>query len=119
MPPETLFTTYLDLCTSEEHDGQGTILRESAQEKQEALLARWLEDLLRVLRPGGLVIVENVAVPLCESSKSEMGVRQDWWTTFSQSHGDQLSIDQATTILGEDHLRNWRYHVVMRKKDKS
>ena len=117
-PPEELFSKYLGLCTSEDQDRRGTPLRDVAQAKQEALLARWLGDLVRVLRPGGIVVVENVAVPLCESSMPEIGVRRDWWTAFTQSHADQLSIDPATTVLGDDSLRNWKYHVVMRKSEK-
>lgn len=116
-PSEALFAKYLGLCTSDEQDAQGKPLREVALEKQEALLARWLGDLVRVLRPGGLVIVENIAVPLCESSKPEIGVHQEWWSAFILKNAHQLSMDPATTTLEEDHLRNWRYHVVMRKKE--
>ena len=88
------------------------------QQKQEALLARWLGDVVRVLRPGGMVIVENVAMPLCQSSKPDIGVRREWWTTFTHGHANQLSIDSTSTILGDDQLREWRYHVVMTKKEK-
>ena len=88
------------------------------QQKQDALLERWLGDVVRVLRPGGIVIVENVAIPLCQSSKPDIGVRREWWTTFSNGHANQLSIDSTSTILGDDQLREWRYHVVMTKKAK-
>ncbi len=116
-PSDQWFTKYQNICTSEEHDWQGIPLKDVAQETQEAWFASWLGDMARVVKPGGLLVLENLAVPFCENLKDEGGVPRDWWATVAQSHQEEWTIDHTTITLGNDDLRNWRYHVVMRKKD--
>lgn len=115
-PPETWFSKYQEICTSEEHDWEGTPWKDLVETNQQIFFETWVADMVRVVRPGGIVVLENLAVSWCESSRNEGGVSRDWWVTLAKQHEDDWDIDPTTVVVGDDFLRDWRYHVVMRKK---
>jgi len=73
--------------------------------------------MLRVARPGGLIVIENLSVPYCESQDDLGGVSQDWWSSVVQEHHVAWQVDPASLHMKIDGLKSWRYHVVMRRKE--
>jgi hypothetical protein len=87
-----------------------------AQQAQEEWSAAWVTDMARVTRPGGLIVIENLSVPFCESTNDFGGISPDWWRTIVQQREDQWQIDPSSLQIGIDSLRSWRYNVAMRRK---
>lgn len=117
-PPDELPAKYQNICTSEEKDWQGNVLKDIAQQNQEKWFATWVEDMARVVRPGGLIVVENLSGPYCENVEDGGGVTKEWWAAILKEREEAWKIDPASLQLGDDHLIKSRYHVVMRRKEK-
>ena len=92
-------------------------LKKAAQEAQEQWATKWVTDMMRVARPGGLIVIENLSVPYCESADDVGGISQDWWSTIVQDNQEAWQVDPASLQLKIDGLRSWRYHVAMRRKE--
>ena len=118
-PSDDLAAKYQAMCTSEEKDWQGHLLKDLAQRNQEAWFVTWVKDMARVVRPGGLIVIENISGPYCEHVQDGGGVAKEWWTTILQELEDEWDIDPATLTLGDDHLRESRYRGIMRRKERT
>ena len=102
---------------NEENDIPFKTTAQEAQEAQEQLTVKWVTDMMRVARPGGLIVIENLSVPYCESPDDLGGVSQDWWSTVVQEHEEAWQVDPTSLHMKIDGLRSWRYHVAMRRKE--
>ena len=119
LPLDQLSVKYQSICTSDEKDGGGgVLLKDLAQQEQEKWFLTWVEDMVRVVRPGGLLVIENLSSPQCdEGSNSQGGVAREWWTdVLLKDHGNPWGIDSTSLNVMGNALREGRYHVVMRKK---
>lgn len=97
---------------------KGMPLKKAAQEAQEQWATKWVTDMMRVARPGGLIVIENLSVPYCESADDLGGISQDWWSTIVQENQEAWQVDPASLQITIDGLRSWRYHVAMKRKEK-
>ena len=55
-------TRYVELCES--NDTDSIKLSARAQREQEKWYAAWVEEMIRIAKPGGIIMVEHVALPL-------------------------------------------------------
>jgi len=97
----------------------GIPLRDKAQQIQEEWADRWMTDMVRVTRPGGLIIVENLSFPYCESMEDFGGILPTWWNGAFEEHEHDWKVDRSSLQIGIDRLRHWRYHLAIRKKEKT
>lgn len=72
----------------------------------------------RVVRPGGLLLLENLSGPYCEGFHDGGGVAREWWATAVDEQ-KEWEVAPASLFIGDDHLREWRYHVAMKRKEKA
>jgi len=89
------------------------------QQKQEDWFALWVSELIRIVKPGGAVIIEQVALPKCIQLDDWGGVSKDWWKVAIHKYG--WEVDE-TTIYMDDMFpgtENDRYHVSMQKRGKT
>ena len=103
---------------AEETDWRGHVLKNIAQQNQEKWFATWVGNMARVLRPGGLVVIENLTGSFCEHVKDGGGVAKEWWSTIVKERERDWDIDPASLKVDDDHLRESHYHVVMRRKER-
>lgn len=116
-----LAAKYQAICTSGEEDWQGNLLKDLAQQNQEKWFATWVGDMARVLRPGGLIVIENLGGPYCEEDNKTGaggGVTKKWWSSIVKDRAEEWEIDPKSLKLGDDQLRESRYRVVMRRRDR-
>jgi len=88
------------------------------QRAQEDWYALWVREMLRIVKPGGAVVIEMVSHPFCLHWNDWGGVRKRFWRGGVKRYGwdvDPLSIEirdaQNTVFWTED-----RYGVFMRRK---
>lgn len=55
------------------------LLVDTAQAMQNKWVTSWVHELLRIVKPGGTVIIESMAWPYCEWSDDWGGVKTSWW----------------------------------------
>ena len=95
-----------------------------AQEKQENFYGKWVAEMVRISKPGAVVIVEQVGYPYCDIAQvgypywderytDSGGVDQDWWISGIEKYG--WDVDPSSVETGEDNLFGARYHVFLRK----
>lgn len=114
-PADELSKIYQNLCNSGDRDSKGNLLEESAQEKQEVWFASWVEDMLRVVGTGGLIVIENLSGPYCQNYRDDGGVAKEWWSNLAREKEEEWGIDPSTLRFADDHLQEWRYHVAINK----
>jgi len=119
---------YQEICQSDDEEEEqqqqqqhrdehhGSLLNDSMQRAQESWFARWVGDMARAVRPGGLLMIENLSAPYCEGFHDNGGVSRNWWSTIVQEMEHEWNVDPKSLRIGDDHLRGWRYHVAMKKK---
>ena len=92
-------------------------IAEKEQRAQEDWFARWVTEMVRITKPGGSVIIEDVAKPLCEIFRDWGGVSFAWWKIAVADHGWDVDVN---SISFQDAPRSHSYHgrrynVAMRK----
>ena len=104
------------LCYSREPRERS--LAAAEQLAQEDWHSKWVTELLRIVKPGKIVIIEDVGYPLCSSPESEWGgVSVEWWTEAVAKYGWDVD-SQSIRIVFEPWYDN-RYNVVMRRNKAS
>jgi len=86
------------------------------QQKQEDWFASWVSELLRIVKPGGAVIIEQVAWSKCIQLDDWGGVDKNWWKVAISKYGwdvDEQSIYMDDMFPGS---KDDRYHVSMQKR---
>ena len=93
-------------------------LAAAEQLAQEDWHSKWVTELVRIVKPGKIVIIEDVGYPLCSSTESEWGgVSVEWWTEAVDKY--RWDVDsQSIRIFLEPWYDN-RYNVVMRRNKES
>ena len=93
-------------------------LAEKEQKAQEQWFARWVTEMVRITRPGGSVIVEDVAKPICQIYRDWGGVSQAWWPKAVADYGWDIRVDSITfgpAARSPVKYKGRRYNVAMRK----
>jgi SAM-dependent methyltransferase len=86
------------------------------QRRQEDWFASWVSELIRIVKPGGAVIIEQVAWPKCIQLEDWGGVDKDWWKKAISTYGwdvDEQSLYMQDMFKGTSEDR---YHVSMQKR---
>ena len=103
---DALGELYLRICK----DAGKSDHRLKAQQVQEDWYFRWVNEMVRIAKPGAFVLVESVAPPYCELPKDYGGVSQQFWRDSLSKWGmkeDSLEIME---------MQGGRYNVKMEKK---
>lgn len=69
--------------------------------------------MVRITKPGGAVIVEQVSQPFCEDPDDWGGVARDFWEAAIARYG--WDIDPSSLEMETDKVFGERYHVFMMK----
>merc|ERR1740124_343980 len=83
------------------------------QKAQEDWYAKWVSELVRIVKPGKLVLIENVGLPYCDDMDDWGGVSREWWALAVSKYKWEIDVDSIQT-KGLTPTGN-RYHVSMRK----
>jgi hypothetical protein len=85
---------------------------------QEDWHSKWVAELVRIVKPGKLVVIEDVGYPLCSSSQSEWGgVSEEWWTEAVDKYEWDVDSESIRIILAPWY--DDRFNVVMRRNNES
>jgi len=87
-------------------------LAELDQKAQEDWFAKWASEIIRIVRPGGGIVIENIAFPQCDNIADWGGVDKKWWVEAVSKYG--WNVDNSS-IVTEDSLDERRYHLFMKK----
>ena len=78
--------------------------------------AQWVEELIRITKPGKAIIIEQVSLPTCLDSNDWGGVDKTWWHRAAKQY--EWNVDVESIVLRsmyEDKKEGKRYHVYMEK----
>jgi SAM-dependent methyltransferase len=93
-------------------------LAAAEQLAQEDWHSKWVTELVRIVKPGKIVVIEDVGYPLCSSPESEWGgVSVEWWTEAVDKYGWDVDSESIRIILAPWYDN--RYNVVMRRNKDS
>ena len=92
-------------------------LARKEQAEEEKWFARWVTEMIRIAKPGGTVIIEDVAKPLCELLRDWGGVSQDWWAGAISTYGWDIDVGSISFDVAPRNPKyaGNRYNVAMRK----
>jgi hypothetical protein len=88
------------------------------QRTEEDWYARWVGEMIRMAKPGKVIIIEHTTPPLCENSCSGNygGVAREWWPRAIAEYS--WDVDPKSLVMMNDTI--WpmcgRYHLLMRRK---
>lgn len=99
------------LCESD--DPNDIAIVEKDQLMQEEWHAEWVSEMIRIVKPGKLVVIENVCLPLCLGETPWGGVDLDWWSRAAEEY--EWDIDVSSIKLYQSWFGD-AYTVTMRKK---
>jgi len=109
--------TEIAYCLSDKPKEKAIAAR--AQGAQEDWYERWVLEMIRLVKRGGVVAIEMTGFPLCESYKTDWGgVSKEWWNVTAISNGWDIDVN-SIVIRDCPKSRMWnmnRYHVSMRRK---
>jgi ubiquinone/menaquinone biosynthesis C-methylase UbiE len=93
-------------------------LRNQMQRTDEDWYARWVAEMIRIAKPGKVVIIEHITPPLCDNSCTGNwgGVAREWWPRAIEEYS--WDIDPQSLVMMNE--MTWpdcdRYHLLMRRK---
>ena len=99
------------LCESD--DPKDIAIVEKDQLMQEDWHAQWVTEMIRIVKPGKLVVIENVCLPLCLGETPWGGVDLDWWSRAAKQY--EWDVDLESMQLYQSWFGD-AYTVTMRKK---
>ena len=103
-----------DMCSSGHR--RDVERRETFQRLQEDWYATWVNELIRIAKPGAPIGIEQVSKPYCWNPNDFGGVWEHWWKRAINTYGwdvDPISVQiQYDTLFGER-----RYHVLLVKNE--
>jgi putative lipase involved disintegration of autophagic bodies len=82
--------------------------------KKSGTRATWVQETIRVAKPGKAVIVEQASYPSCDNTHDWGGVAKDWWYIALEKYGWDVDVD-SIEMMGETLYLNGRCIVFMRK----
>lgn len=86
------------------------------QKAQEDWYATWVSELVRIVKPGKPVLIENVGFPYCDDFEDYGGVTKEWWRLAISNYGWDIDVD---SLLMKNNKNDGRYHVFMRRNVKA
>jgi hypothetical protein len=113
LSPVELDDVYADVC---KNTGDPVAVQQAQllQERQENWFATWVDEMLRIAKPGAPVVVEMISFPTCQDLEEWGGVEPDFWKEAVDRYGWQ--VDPASIVVRDaSPLPGRRYHVFMRK----
>jgi hypothetical protein len=109
---DKLAAAYHEICTrSKTKAARETRLK--MQRSQEEWFAKWVTEMVRITKPGGVIIFESVTLPFCDSEELGAGVSRLFW--INGVHIYKWPVDTSTLFFEEDTIFKGRYHVSVRK----
>ena len=94
-------------------------LRIKSQRIQEDWYAKWVTELVRIAKPGKVVIIESVSHSLCTHNLTDWGgVDKEWWLSTAISRYG-WNVDPSSVLIEDYRLNGQRYNVIMRKNQQS
>lgn len=125
LPDDQIDDYYSKLCrhhqsrtrtNSKHHDLHLIQQRRQQQRIQEDWYAAWVSELIRITKPGGWIVVEQVSRPLCEAPFDWGGVDEAFWYRLIRNYYSTTnSMDPETVEFAKDLVFRRRYHVRFRK----
>jgi len=85
------------------------------QRAQEDWYAKWVSELVRIVKPGRPVLIENVGFPFCVDFEDYGGVSKEWWKLAVSKYEWDIDVD---SILIKDNS-DGRYDVSMRRNTRA
>jgi hypothetical protein len=115
---ETTVLAYRDeICKSRLTEWRSATLLEIAQREQNLWYAQWLNNMVRIAKPGAAIIVEQVSNAYCSNELDSWGagVSREFWAQAIQEY--DMDVDLSTVEFELDTLfpSARRYNVIMRK----
>merc|ERR1712094_112881 len=84
---------------------------------QEEWYASWVTEMIRIAKPGKVIVIENSAESLCRQSDDWGGVDKEWWRMAVSKYA--WDVDPWSIVVRDmPRRKEWkafRYHVMMRK----
>ena len=113
---EACWDQSIDFCASK--DPGGIVMAKREQEAQEEWFALWVSELIRIVKPGGVVIIEEVAKPICDILADWGGVSKDWWKESVPKYSWNVVVDSIYMSPSRQSRKSksGRYNVAMTKK---
>lgn len=106
-----LLDFYKGLCHAK--DLQRKNLLKLAQARQDDHVGQWINEMIRIAKPGKPVIAELLSPHLCEPNDLMGLVPQSFWKPAVDKYG--WDIDPASIVIETNKLLTSRYNVFMRK----
>lgn len=112
-------TKYDELCelASQESSWEVLELARLAQEIQDEWFSLWVSELIRITKPGGTIVVEDVAHEYCKDRADWGGVSKLWWLEASAKYDWGVFPNGIHIEDSAEAANNTRYHVVMKKME--
>jgi len=105
------FDQYRELCNSTDWKSQKLIA--IMQERQNNWYGKWVNEMIRIAKPGKAVIIEQVTPPLCDSFLDWGGVPKSFWGEAIERYA--WNVDPESLDMENDTRSIDRYHVFLRK----
>jgi len=99
------------LCQSQDELHQE--LAQLAQERQEDWHAKWVSELLRIVKPGKFVVVEDLGWPACTEITDWAGLDPDWWPRAIEKY--KWPVDPKSIAIVKYAWYVDRYNVRLQK----
>jgi hypothetical protein len=92
-------------------------LLDIAEERQHAWHAIWVDEMIRIAKPGKAVIIAQERRSKCQNRPDFLGRSQQWWRDAVYKYG--WDVDTNSLDFEDDQVfsRNVRYNVFMRKNE--
>ena len=84
------------------------------QRTQEQWYDTWVQEMIRIAKPGAMVIVESVSRPYCDT-KGLGGVAPDFWQRHVDSGAWRIVPESLVMDKDQNFSDKRRYHVAMQK----
>jgi hypothetical protein len=117
---ETIVLAHRDeLCKGRKtgSDWKADTLLQVAQHEQDLWYALWLQNMVRIAKPGAAIIIEQVSDAYCSNGLDTLGggVRREFWPRAIEEY--DMDVDLSTVEFESDALfpKLRRYNVFMRK----
>lgn len=106
------------VCAARDSDWKSAALVRVAQEKQNQWYGKWVNEMVRIAKPGAPVILQNVLNSYCSAPEADplgAGVPASFWLQGAEEYG--WDVDPESIAVASDALfpNRQRYHVFMKK----
>ena len=107
---------YENLCTlTDDGDWHMRELSKLAQKKQEEWFSSWISELIRITKPGGTIIIEDIGKPYCMDQQDWGGVERTWWLEAKDLYDWNIVEDSISIVNSMEGMPQGRYHVSTKK----